>query len=320
LANLEYQIPITDTSVFNVASISKQFTAASIAILLMDGEITLNDKISDYIEEVPDWAEDIEIRHLVYMTSGINDYYYNPRANGLDWSSLHFFNIDTAIAASFGSGELMYEPENGWSYSNINYMLMTKIVENVAGIPFSQFSEQRIFEPLGMDQTVVNDDIFQVIPNRASAYNFRDEESTSGLLENGYLSHKGAGDFLQINRNSPHHGGSGIFTSIQDLVKWQMNFQTRKFGGQEFYDWMHRTEKFQHDKSNDAFGLVWGDYNGQAMVWYEGGDWGVSSYMIRFPDQHISVIVLANYGTARARDHAFEVIDILFDQGFFGEN
>ncbi len=315
-ANLEYQIPIDSKSAFNIASLSKQFTAASIALLILEKKVSLEDNIKKYLPDFPLYKSEIKIKHLIYMTSGINDYYYNPRKNGTDWSSLNFFNIDTAIVASLSNEELMYIPGSKWSYSNINYMLLTKVVEKVSGMSFSEFAKKRIFEPLKMENTFVNDDIFQVIPHRVNGYNHRDEENTSGLIEDGYLNVSGKG-FLQINRNSPHYGGSGIYSTLDDLKKWLVNFQTKDFGGQAFYDLMHSTMKFDHEKENDAFGLVIGDFNGQEIVWYEGGDWGFSCYMMRFPKSNFSIICLSNLGTGNARNYVNKVMDILIEDKVF---
>jgi len=317
LANLEYKVPITSKSAFNIASLSKQFTAASIALLMIEGKVDMEDNIKKYIPEFSDFEHEIRIKHLIYMTSGINDYYYNPRKNGADWSSLNFFSIDTAIIASLSSEALMYPPGEKWSYSNINYMLLTKVVEKVSNMKFSDFVLEKLFEPLGMANSYVNDDIFQVIPNRVNGYNYRDEENTKGLIESGYLNAKGKG-FLQINRNSPHYGGSGIYTTMDDLKKWIVNFQTKKFGGAAFYNLMHKTMKFEHDKANDAFGLAIGDFNGHEIVWYEGGDWGFSSYMMRFPKDNLTVICLSNLGSGNARKYANRIMDVLIEDGVVG--
>jgi len=312
LANMEYEIPINANSTFNIASLSKQFTGACIALLMLEGKVSMEDNIKKYIPDFPSYQYNIKIKHLIYMTSGINDYYYNSRENGTDWSSLNFFNIDTAITASLSNEALMYEPGTQWSYSNINYMLLTKVVEKVSGMRFSEFAHQKLFEPLNMTSTYVNDDIFQVIPNRVNGYNYRDDENTSGLIESGYLNYKGVG-FLQINRNSPHYGGSGIYTTMNDLKKWIVNFQTKSFGGEAFYELMHKTMKFKHDKSNDAFGLVKGDFNGHEIVWYEGGDWGFSSYMMRFPKNDLTIVCLSNIGTGNSRKYVNQIMDILIE-------
>ena len=187
LANLEYNIPISSNSAFNIASLSKQFTAACVALLMLENKVSMDDNIKKFLPDFPKYKHEIQIKHLIYMTSGINDYYYNPRQNGTDWSSLNFFNVDTAIAASLNTKELMYAPGTKWSYSNINYMLLTKVVEKVSGLSFSKFAQKKLFEPLGMNNTLVNDDIFQVIPNRVNSYNYRDQENTAWMLEEGYL-------------------------------------------------------------------------------------------------------------------------------------
>ena len=309
-ANLEHRIPITPTSTFNVASLSKQFTAACIALLILDEKLTLEDKVRDLLPNFPPYTPDIKVKHLIYMTSGLPEYYAQPRKNNTDWSSLNFFNVDTAIAASLSSGELMYPPGTQWSYSNINYMLLTKIVAQLSGMSFSEFTRTRIFEPLEMTATRVNDDIFEVIFKRVTGYNVRNQENTGWLIEGGYLQGSKKG-YLQINRHSPHYGGSGIYTSLVDLKKWDDNFYSHHLGGQEFYNLMHHRMKFEHEKTNDAFGLVFGDFNGHEMVWYESGDWGFSSFMMRFPKYRLTVVCLSNLGTGNARKKAMQVLDVL---------
>ena len=314
LAQLEHQIPIDRETNFNIASLSKQFTAAAIALLILDDQIQLDDFVSDYLIDFPFARDSVRIEHLIYMTSGINDYYYNPREHQLDWSTLQFFNIDDAINASYSSQELMYQPGTQWSYSNINYMLLTKIVEKVSNLSFSFFLKKTLFEPLGMNSTSVNSDIFEVIPNRALGYNFRTDQETSWMIKNGYLPAKGEG-FLQIHRNSSHYGGSGIYTSMEDYKKWISNFYTKKFGGAPFYNLMHQTATFSHKKDNDAFGLVIDQHDGKDIVWYEGGDWGFSSYMMRFPESETTIVCFSNLGSGNARNKTRSIYDVLIEFG-----
>lgn len=314
LANLEHNIEIDKNTCFNIASLSKQITAASIALLILDGKVSLDDLVSDHLQDFAFAQDSVRVKHLLYMTSGINDYTYNPRRNNTDGSSLNYFNVDTAIQASYSSEALMYKPGSQWSYSNVNYMLMTKIVEKVSEQSFSEFVEKRIFAPLDMNNSLINDDIFQVIPNRAMGYNYRSKEETDWMIESGYLKNQGDG-LLQIHRNSPHYGGSGVFTTMDDWRKWIGNFSSHSLRGQEFYDLMQTTMKFDHDKSNDAFGLVIDENEGKEIVWYEGGDWGFSSFMIRFPESEISIVCFSNVGTGNARSKVWAVYDILLDKG-----
>ena len=104
LANLEHNVPITAETVFNIASLSKQFTGAAIALFLLDNKINLEDEVEKYLPDFAFAGKGVKIKHLIYMTSGINDYYYNPRTNGDDWSTLHYFSINDAIAASAVGG------------------------------------------------------------------------------------------------------------------------------------------------------------------------------------------------------------------------
>ncbi|MEO1435374.1 MAG: serine hydrolase domain-containing protein [Bacteroidota bacterium] len=319
MANVEYQMPINRTSMFNIASLSKQFTAAAIAILIQEEKINLEDNIRKYVPEFPKYPHEVQLKHLVYMCSGINDYTYTERSNGMDWSSLHYFNIDTAIAASLSEEALMYPPGSQWSYSNINYMLLTKVVESVSKMSFADFVAERLFQPVGMNTALVNDDRFQVIPNRVDGYNYRDAENTDWMIEYGYLSEKGKG-LLKIDRNAPHYGGSGVYLSMNDLQRWFRNFETKDFRGQEFYDLMHQKMKFRHDKTNDLFGLYEGDFNGQRIVAYDGGDWGFSAFFMRFPDQGITICVLSNLGSGNTRSIANRITDILADEGILRFN
>jgi hypothetical protein len=120
---------------------------------------------------------------------------------------------------------------------------------------------------------------------------------------------------MQHPRNSPHYGGSGIVTTIDDLIIWSENFFTKKFGGQAFYDLMHKTMKFKNGKDNQAFGLYFGDYKGRNYVAWDGGDFGISSQIIRFPQQQIAIIVLSNLGTGEAWKKADDIAEILTKNG-----
>ena len=119
------------------------------------------------------------------------------------------------------------------------------------------------------------------------------------------------GSYRQEIRRSPHFGGSGLFTSVEDLARRSRSLETHSLGGPELTALLLSTMKFQHDKTNDAFSLVWGNHRGHRTPWYEGGDLGFSSYMVRLPDDEVTVIVLSNLGTGRAADHARRVLDVL---------
>jgi CubicO group peptidase (beta-lactamase class C family) len=292
LADVDQRVAITSSTVFNVASLSKQFTAASIGLLITRGKLTLEDEVKRHIPEFPDYAGPVRIKHLVYMTSGLPEYYTLQRPGGRTWDT-DYFTVDDAIATVLAQSQLQFAPGTKWAYSNINYMLLADIVRRVSSKSFADFAAQEIFDPLQMNSTHVNDDVTKVIPNRAIGYN-----------------HATDGGFRQEIRRSPHYGGSGVFSSIEDLAKWDRSFETHTLGGPQLTNLLLSTMKFEHEKTNDAFGLVWGTHRGLRTIWYEGGDAGFSGYMVRFPDQRFTVIVLSNLGTGRAAEHARRVIDV----------
>jgi CubicO group peptidase (beta-lactamase class C family) len=293
MADLDHRIPIGPSSVFNVASLSKQFTAACIGILIRRGQVSLDDEVRRHLPEFPEYPGPIRVKHLVYMTSGLPEYYTLPRPGGRTWD-LDYFTTDDAIAAVLQQRQLQFAPGARWAYSNTNYMLLSAIVARVSGIAFSQFADREIFAPLGMTRSHVDDDLGRVVPERATGYNAR-----------------ASGGYQREIRRSPHFGGSGVFSTVEDLARWSRSFETHQLGGPELTSLLLSTMRFEHDKVNDAFGLVWGQHRGHRTLWYEGGDQGFSSYMVRFPDHESGVIVLSNLGTGRAADHATRVVDAL---------
>lgn len=313
-ANLDYNIPIETNSAFSIASVSKQFTAACIALLILENKISLETPASDFIPELKKYPDTIRIKHLIYNTSGITDYPQLKRKGGKSWVTFNYFDIDECISTSLSEENLQFMPGDKWDYCNVNFMLLTKIVEEVSGTSFSEFAKTQLFEPLEMRNTLINDDITQIIKNRVTPYNYRTKENLNGYNEYG-IKLKEEGKYIQHPRNSPHYGGSGVITTIDDLLKWCANMKGKSFGGQKFYDLMHKTIKFNHDRDNQAFGLYIGDFNGRKIVAWDGGDWGISSQLLRFPDEGIAIVVLSNIGSGEAFRKVNEIAVILISEG-----
>ncbi len=313
-ANLDYNIPIKANSMFSIASVSKQFTAACIALLIIENKVSLETPVSKFIPELKKYPDTIRIKHLIYNTSGITDYPRLKRKSGASWITFNYFDIDECISTSLTEEKLQFKPGEKWDYCNVNFMLLTKIIEKISGQSFSEFSKTRLFEPLEMNNTLINDDITRIIKNRVTPYNFRTKEYLDGYNEYG-IKLKKEGKYIQHPRNSPHYGGSGVVTTIDDLLKWSSNMTSKNFGGQEFYDLMHKTITFNHDRSNQAFGLYIGDFNGRKIVAWDGGDWGISSQLLRFPDEGVAIAVLSNLGSGEAFRKVNGIADILINEG-----
>jgi CubicO group peptidase (beta-lactamase class C family) len=315
LANLDDDIPITPDTSFHLASVSKQFTAAAIALLILDHKISLTDPVSKYVPEMEKFGPSLRIEDLVYMTSGLPEYTDLPRNGGIPWMTFYYFTRDEAIAAVVKSGKLEFAPGTQWAYRNINYMLLTKIVEVVGRQSFADFMQERIFRPLGMTHTEVNDDTTEIIPHRAVGYALRSDARVSKELADVGVRIKSGDGWVRLVRVAPHFGGSGVFTTIDDLLGWDNNWYSGTLRGQDFTELMNRRQKFQHDKDNDAFGLVWRNSYNHPMLDYSGGDTDTSTYMARFPDQHITVICLSNMPLGDAEGKAQKLIAILHSAG-----
>ena len=313
LANLDDGVAITPKTSFHLASLSKQFTASAIALLILDGKLQLDDPVEKYIPEARRYGPQLRLKHLVYMTSGLVDYTAVKRPNGDPWFSDSYFDIDDALSASL-SQPLAFDPGQQWAYRNINFMLLARVVEKVSGQSLAEFLKERIFRPLGMGQTLVDDDSTQIIAHRAVGYAPRSARIVEELHKVGIKARKD-GDWVRLNRVSPHYGGSGVFSSIEDLAIWEANFDHPRVGGEAYVSLMYRTAKFEHPKENDAFGLVWRDFHGRRMLDYSGEDLDTNTYMAHFPDSHVSVICLSNMLTGDCEAKAHAVMELLIPDG-----
>ncbi len=310
-ANLDYNLAITPSTSFHLASLSKQFTAAAIALLMLDGKLTLETPVATYFPEIARYPADLRIKHLIYFTSGLPEYTSLPRSNGSPWFSFYYFTIDEAIAATLRSPSLKFPPGTQWEYSNVNFMLLAKIVERASGMPLADFLQRRVFTPLGMRHTQVDDDTTMVIPNRATGYVERSDPEVRRQLESVGIHIREGPGYAQLLRVSPHFGGSGVFSTIEDLARWDDNFYTNKLAGPAFTALMLKRVRFMHDKDNDVFGLVFGNFAGREMIWFSGGDLDTSTFMARLPGEHLTVICLSNLPTGDAEGKAKRVLGLL---------
>src|SRR5262249_50434611 len=152
LANLDHGLPITSDSVFDVASISKQFTAMAILLLEREGKLSLEDDVRKYIPDLPDYGHPMRLRHLLHHTNGVRDY-----IGLLTWAGLENDRVtdDDVLLLLHQQKALNFVPGTQWQYSNAGYFLLAVVVKRVSGMKFSTFAKERIFDPLGMKSTVV---------------------------------------------------------------------------------------------------------------------------------------------------------------------
>jgi CubicO group peptidase (beta-lactamase class C family) len=311
LANIEDGVAITAQTRFHIASLSKQFTGAAVALSILDGRISLDDPLPRHAPEFAGFADAVELRHLVYMTSGLPDYASLPRRSGLPWFSPYRFTVREAIDTVAAARRLDFTPGSRWAYSNINYMLLAEIVARREGMSYARFMRERVFAPLTMESTLVDDDAMTPIPQRAIGYAPRDATILGALESVRIQVSERSSEWLRSERVSPHYGGGGVFTSLEDWAKWDANWTTRQLAGERFHELMHRRERFAHDKDNDAFGLVFGEYQGRLRIWYSGADLDASSYVARFPEQRLTVVCFSNNPMGQSEQRAAQVLAAL---------
>jgi CubicO group peptidase (beta-lactamase class C family) len=203
-ANLDDNISITPATAFHLASLSKQFTAAAVALLILDHKLTLETPVDQFFPQIAKFHADLRIKHLIYFTSGLPEYTSLPRANGDPWYSAYYFTIDDAIATTLSAKSLSFAPGSRWEYSNVDYMLLAKIVAKVSGMSLAEFLHERLFAPLGMRQSELNDDATEIIPHRATGYADRGEAKIRAELAKGGSIHLEPERFLNSCRRAPN--------------------------------------------------------------------------------------------------------------------
>lgn len=276
MSNLDYGIPMDSRSVINVMSVSKQFTAACIALLVVDGKISMDDDIHKYIPELPDYGKKITIDHLVRHTSGIRDYADLVFLAGGTPENIAY-RAD-ALELVLRQKELNFAPGDQYSYSNSGYLLLTYIIERVSGASFPEFAKKRIFDPLEMNQSFFSDDPRLIVQNRVVSYGKKED-----------------GSYFCYNLNDNRMGCAGLFTTVEDLYKWDQNFYNSKIGGEAFNQLMLSLKKLNSGKDNDyAFGNIIDSHEGFKEILHSGGLLGIRCKLSRFPTENLSIIYLGN--------------------------
>ena len=292
IANLEYDIPITPTSIFDIASVSKQFAAFAITTLSHDGKLSLDDDIRAHLPDVPNFGHTITIRHLLHHTSGLRDWVQSlVIAGGAMDDVIAFKHILKMVRHQ---KTLNFEPGAEYLYSNTGYNLLAEIVEVVTGDSFREWTDTNIFKPLDMNNTHFHDDYEMILKNRAYSYQ---------AIENGGFKHA-------IN-NTTALGSSSLYSTVEDLAKWILNFDDTQIGEQTVIDQMHQRGVLNNgEQIRYAFGLSIGEYRGLKTVGHSGSWRGFRSHLIRFPEQKFGVVILCNLNTFNPLRLTEKVADI----------
>ena len=295
MASLEHGVPLSPRSVLNIASVAKQFTALAVVLLARRGELSLDDPVRDHVPELPAYAAPVTVRHLIHHTSGLRN---NVALLRLVRGQVEEDSEEVTLSLLAWQDGLNFEPGEHWMYSNPGYTLLARIVERVSGQSFREFTDREIFDPLGMTST-----------------GFLGPLTTGGRAL-AYEPHGTNGYGVRV----PTHtllGTGGLYTTVEDLAKWDRNFYEKDVGGREGIALMHAPGRLNSGRETAyAFGFRPGRYRGLRTVGHSGGDPGYAAMLLRFPDERLSVAVLCNATFPTPSIRAYRVADLYLADRF----
>lgn len=296
IANMDHGIPITPQTIFDIASISKQFGAMSALLLEGEGRLDFDADVRGYVPEVPDFGPTITPRHLVHHTSGIRDWPQAMMMGGVTYTDV--ISFEKILRMLYQQEDLDFPPGSAYSYSNTGYNLLARVIEVQSGESFRAYTDERIFQPLGMTHTHFSDDYLEIVPGRAESYNPTDD-----------------GGYRRSINQLTALASSSLNTTIDDFLLWMQNYETGTVGGDAVLERM-----VQPGTLNDgeelayAYGLTVGDYRGLPNFGH-GGSWaGFRTNFVRFPDQNLSVVVFCNVSDCDPAGRARRVAEVFLEE------
>jgi D-aminopeptidase len=294
LANIELGVPIGPATTFRIASVSKQFTCAAILMLAAEGQLNVEDDIRRTIPDFPDLGHRITLSHLMHNTSGIRDMLEIMRLRGVDLGEPCM--PEDLLDAVLRQQGLNFPPNTRYLYSNSNFMLLGRIVEQISGEPLASVLERRIFAPLGMAMTRHTPTTDALVPGLAT----------------GYL--PGENGWRRAQHRFPLHGEGGLVSSVQDLALWHARFGLSSDNNDILSKMLTAMMPFENGAANTyACGLRIKTWRGVTTIGHDGLWPGFKSSFVRLPDHDAAVICLSNDGASDPHDLAFQVVDVLLE-------
>lgn len=322
MANLEHDIAITSDTIFRIGSVSKQFTAMLIALLEERGKLSFDDEMKQYIPDLYNYKKKVTINHMIHHFSGLGDYedndYPDTFKNAIDeefrWGNEDYFSNDE-FHQIIKDLPLIRDPEKKFWYSNTGYVLLSLVAQNISGMTLRELAQKEIFNPLQMNDSIFNDDVNLIIKNRADAYSPR----------------KGYKDEYKINvTNLSWIGDGGLYTSLNDFIKWDQNFYSNKLGmkkssliktmEQSYLETKvnsenQNLENEKEDQYTYAFAQNLSYFNG-LKKWSHSGSWvGWLAHYTRFEEIGFSIVVFCNTDEIDATAINNDIIELYFQLG-----
>lgn len=304
-ADVHQQSPITTDTKFQLGAMSKQFTAFAILLLEEQGKLSLSDDVRRYIPQLPDFGHIITIKHLLSQSSGLHDFLALKEIAG--WRDKDVFTQKDALSLIFQQKKLDYIPGTKFSQTSSGLILLAEVVQQITGHTLAAFSQENIFQPLGMTNTLFCDDYEMIIPNVAVPY----QAGKNGLKNN--------------HSNNSITGTTNLYTSVADLSRWYQNFESPKVGSKKLIEKMTSPVTLNDGITTfkpTAGRLLYGQQHlhaerGVAKIWAFGLEDGHASNIFIFPGQHVTSFVLGNnnrYNGSLAMNMALEVLGDIFPE------
>jgi len=294
LADLEHDVPNTPQTIFESGSVAKQFTAAAIVLLAQEGKLSLEDPVKKYIPELPDYGSPLTIRHLLNHTSGIRDWGTVMTLTGAGRGD-RVITQDLAFDVITHQRAVDFTPGSEYSYSNSGYNLLAIIVERVSKQKFAAFLTERLFKPLGMNNSSIRDDYQRIVPGRAQAY-----------------SRQGTGPWRLNMPFMNVYGNGGMLTTVGDWIKWNAMLDSKSLGAPLVDALETRGVLNDGRKITYALGLEVGTYKGLKDVSHGGSTAGYQTFLARYPDNKVSIAVMCNGTSPGAGGIAAGITDEIF--------
>ena len=280
LADIEHGIPISDSTIFDIGSVSKQFTAAVILQLGNEGKLSMDDPARKYVPELPAYAAPVKIRHLLHHMSGVRDYIDLLPLAGMQFESV--VGPADALAMLARQKSLNFVPGTEFAYSNSNYFLLSQVAERVSKKSMRQLLDERIFKPLALSSAVLWTDHNQIVHNRAASYGPGNSEP---------LAH--------VSYNWETTGDGAIQMTASDLARWGEALERRDAAlGKDVIEQMEKSGVLNDGtRTTYGSGMFSTSYRGLPFIWHNGSASGFRADLSRFPAQHVVLATLCNLGT-----------------------
>ncbi|MDZ7268676.1 MAG: beta-lactamase family protein [candidate division KSB1 bacterium] len=290
LANLADQTPVRPATNFRLASLTKQFTAMAIMMLVEHGKLTYERTLTEIFPEFPAYGRTVTLRHLLQHTSGLIDYEdLLP-----DTATVQVLDRDV-LALMQAQDSTYFPPGTQYRYSNSGYAVLAMVVERVSGMRFAEFLRTNIFQPLGMHTTVAFENGVSHVPHRALGYR---EENGAFVLKDQSLTSAVLGD-------------GGIYSSLEDLFKWDQALYTEKLVSAATLQQAFTPGVLADGRPLDyGFGWRVQDYRGHRRLQHTGSTSGFRNVIQRYPDDKFSVIILTNRAEPEVEELATQLTDI----------